>query len=191
MSATKSSMMMAILAVFLCLSSTVAAADLYNPGNPFNCTAWANNCQALGTVTYGGGKNTTYTGYAAQCNVTNLSGAQPLCNTKVICSATFLVSKGPAPISSSLPATTATTTTTVVGGNGNGTTATTTAGAVVPTTNPISTQYTVGNVDMTAQLMAMYDTSKCPKSAAMAKAATSVVVMVAIGTIVSFMSHLL
>jgi len=59
MSAFKSSMMMAIFAMFLCLSSTVAAADLYTPGGPgtpVNCTLWADHCKALTSATYGEGK---------------------------------------------------------------------------------------------------------------------------------------
>lgn len=51
---TKSAMLVAILAFFLCLSSTVAA--LYSPGNPVNCTAVEANCKTLADSTYLGKK---------------------------------------------------------------------------------------------------------------------------------------
>ena len=50
----KSAMLVAILALFLCLSSTAAA--LYSPGNPVNCTAVAANCKTFVDSTYLGKK---------------------------------------------------------------------------------------------------------------------------------------
>ncbi|KAG0327948.1 hypothetical protein BG004_002645, partial [Podila humilis] len=41
---SKSAILIAILAFFLCLSSTVAA-DLLIPGNPVNCTIFKETCK--------------------------------------------------------------------------------------------------------------------------------------------------
>ncbi|KAF9101987.1 hypothetical protein BGX27_011236 [Mortierella sp. AM989] len=165
MSTAKSTMMMAILALFLCLSSTVAAADLYNPGSPVNCTTWGTNCDALVTSIFK--NNNTFSSSSKQCNVTNLSGAQPLCNVKVICLATFLVPGN----------------TTILPPAGNGTNST--AG-----TKPISSGITVATEDMTSKLLAMYDTSKC-SSASIAQIATSVSALVILATIISLLSTML
>ncbi|KAG0301624.1 hypothetical protein BGZ98_008186 [Dissophora globulifera] len=185
MPAAKSSIMMAILALFLCLSSTVVAADLYDPGQPLNCTQFTSNCKALSLATYGGGKNASYSGPSAQCNVTNLSSAQPLCGEKVICLATFLIKAG----NSSVPVVPLPTSTVAAPG-ANGTATTTNAPASTPTSSGPSSPYTVGSVDLTAQLLAMYDTSKCA-SGALANVATSASAMVVIVSIVSVMSYLL
>ncbi|KAG0365407.1 hypothetical protein BC939DRAFT_446568 [Gamsiella multidivaricata] len=178
MSITKSTMMIAIFGLFLCLTSTVAAADLYNPGKPLNCTTWADNCKALTLATYGNGKNETYTGPSSQCNVTNLSGAQPLCGENVICLATFLIKAG----------TVTTTTTTAATPAPTGTNSTSGGNTTVTTPGP-SSMYTVGSVDMTSQLLSMYDTLKC--SAAFVQAATSVTALLIVASIVSLMSNML
>ncbi|KAF9377040.1 hypothetical protein CPB97_010453 [Podila verticillata] len=163
----KSAMLVAILALFLCLSSTVAA--LYSPGNPVNCTAVEANCKTLADSTYLG-KNTSYSGPSSQCNVTNLSAAKPLCGTNVLCLATFLT-QGP-----SLPAPAPTGNST----NTNTTTSNMPTGMYVPTV-----------VDMTDAFIALYDSSKCGKNAAVAQAATSVGAMLVVATIVSVLSTLM
>ncbi|KAF8941082.1 hypothetical protein EDD21DRAFT_349532 [Dissophora ornata] len=198
MSTAKSSMMMAVLALFLCLSSTVAAADLYSPGNPLNCTAWIANCQTLTTSVYGGGKNSSYTGPSAQCNVTNLSSAQPLCGENVICLATFLVQTDNSTVSATTTAATIAGTTTTVSATtsasaSSATSATSATAAATTTTSSssLSSVYTVVSVDLTSQLLALYDTSKCGTSAAVAQAATSLGALVAVASIVSFMSNML
>ncbi|KAF9193813.1 hypothetical protein BGZ51_002136 [Haplosporangium sp. Z 767] len=187
MSASMNSMMMAILALFLCLSSTVAAADLFNPGQPLNCTAFAANCRALTQETFGHGKNSSYNGVSTQCNVTNLTAAKPLCGKNVICLATFLVKRSP-----SDPGSVSTTTTALPSGIETTTTSatnptTTSAGAPAPTS---TLQYTIGFEDLTDKLLAMYDISKCG-NAATAMAATSLGALIAVASIVSFMTNML
>ncbi|KAF9347912.1 hypothetical protein BGX26_000650 [Mortierella sp. AD094] len=178
MSATKSTMMMAILALFLCMTSTVTAANLYAPGSPFNCTAFANNCQTLTTSLYGG-KNSSYQGPSTQCsNSSNLPAVQSLCNEKVLCLATFLVQ-------SNASTTTTTTTTAAAVPTGNGTT----NGTVAPTRPIASDLYTFTSVDVTSQLLDLYDTSKC--SAAIAQVATSFGALAVIATVVSMVSSML
>ncbi|KAG0245321.1 hypothetical protein BGX31_007519 [Mortierella sp. GBA43] len=160
MSAFKSSVMLALLAMFLCLSSTVAAADLFAPGKPVNCTSWADHCKALTNDAYAG-KNISYSGPSSQCNTTNLAAAQPLCGTNVLCMATFLIS---------LPSTGNTTT----GGNS--------------TTNSTGSMYTVGSVDMTSQLLAQYDANRC--SGAMMQAAVSFGAMMLVASMTTLFSML-
>ncbi|KAF9930389.1 hypothetical protein FBU30_000520 [Linnemannia zychae] len=173
------SLIVAVLALFICLSSTAQAA--FEPGNPFNCTAFQKNCRSVADTTYGGGKNTSYSGVSARCNVTNISNGmcttpeqednfqcettevnidtKPLCGLNVVCTATFLI-QAAAP------------NTTVNSSSPNGI-------------------YTVGAEDLTTQLLSQYDTSKCPKSAANAKTATTIVAMLAIASLVTFMSSML
>ncbi|KAF9151682.1 hypothetical protein BG015_006361 [Linnemannia schmuckeri] len=186
MPAAKSSMIMAFLALFVCLSSTVMAAELIDPGNPFNCTTFQTNCKALGVEVYGNGKNATFSGANALCNVTNVSNAKPLCGINVVCTATFLVQvAAPAPgtpSSSSSSAFVAPTAT------ANGTSPTPTP---KPATGGSNGVYTIASADLTPQILAKYNQDHCPKSAANAKMATSVVAMVAVASIVSFMSALL
>jgi hypothetical protein len=108
-----------------------------------------------------------------------------LCGLNVVCTASFLVQvSAPAPgtpsASSSAAAPTATT-------NGTG---------PIPTSKPPATGgtngvYTVATADLTPQLLAKYNQDKCPKSAANAKMATSIAAMVAVASIVTFMSSLL
>ncbi|KAF9546468.1 hypothetical protein EC957_009681 [Mortierella hygrophila] len=189
MSAAKSSMIMAFLALFVCLSSTVMAAELIDPGNPFNCTTIQTNCRALGVQVYG--TNATFNGANALCNVTNISNAKPLCGINVVCTATFLVQvAAPAPGASSSSAAIAVPTATA-----NGTTTTTTTIAPVPTQAAAVTGsnfvYTIASADLTPQLLAEYNQDHCPKSAANAKMATSVVAMIAVASVVSFVSALL
>ncbi|KAF9138684.1 hypothetical protein BGX30_008891 [Mortierella sp. GBA39] len=190
MSAAKSSMIMAFLALFVCLSSTVMAAELIDPGNPFNCTTIQTNCRALGVQVYG--TNATFNGANALCNVTNISNAKPLCGINVVCTATFLVqvaSPAPGTPSSSSSAAIAAPTATA-----NGTITTTTA-ASVPTQAAAAVGsnfvYTIASADLTPQLLAEYNQDHCPKSAANAKMATSVVAMIAVASVVSFVSALL
>ncbi|KAF8986936.1 hypothetical protein CPC16_005564 [Podila verticillata] len=161
----KSAMLVAILALFLCLSSTAAA--LYSPGNPVNCTAVAANCKTFVDSTYLG-KNSSYSGPSSQCNVTNLSAAKPLCGTNILCLATFLV-QGP-----SVPAPAPT------GNSTNTTTSNMPTGMYVPTV-----------VDVTAAFIDLYDSSKCGTNAAVAQAATSVGAMLIVATIVSVFSTLM
>ncbi|KAI8363604.1 hypothetical protein B0O80DRAFT_421318 [Mortierella sp. GBAus27b] len=190
MSAFKSSVMLALLAMFLCLSSTVAAADLFAPGKPVNCTSWADHCKALTNDAYAGKKYVfmiaiapstdlkeetqdaqspldppwlciSYSGPSSQCNTTNLAAAQPLCGTNVLCMATFLIS---------LPSTGNTTT----GGNS--------------TTNSTGSMYTVGSVDMTSQLLAQYDANRC--SGAMMQAAVSFGAMMLVASMTTLFSML-
>ncbi|KAF8947901.1 hypothetical protein BGZ47_007434 [Haplosporangium gracile] len=186
MPAAKTYIIMTFLALFICLSSTVMAAELIDPGNPFNCTTFETNCRALGVAVYGNGKNATFSGANALCNVTNISNAKPLCGINVVCTATFLVQvAAPAPgtpSSSSSSAVVAPTTT------ANGTSPTPTP---KPATSGSNSVYTIVAADLTPQLLAEYNQDHCPKSAANAKMATSVAAMVAIASIVSFMSVLL
>ncbi|KAG0003241.1 hypothetical protein BGZ79_001337 [Entomortierella chlamydospora] len=178
MSATKSTMMMAILALFLCMTSTVAA-DLYSPGNPFNCTAFASNCQALTTSLYAG-KNSTYQGPSYQCtNSSNLAAVQTLCAEKVLCLATFLVETD---VNSTVTPTT-TTSAAAATPTGNSTTNSTTSAI------SLALQYSFTSVDVTSQLLAMYDTSKC--SAAVVQVATSFGALAVIATVVSMVSSML
>ncbi|KAH7058243.1 hypothetical protein BKA57DRAFT_448856 [Linnemannia elongata] len=188
MSATKSSMIMAFLALFVCLSSTVMAAELIDPGNPFNCTSVQATCKTLGASLYGNGKNATFSGANAQCNSSNISNAKPLCGINVVCTATFLTQVDtPAPgtpSSSSSSAVVAPTAT----ASANGTTPTT---APKPATGGSNFVYSFVTVDLTPQLLTMYNQDHCPKSAANAKMATSVVAMIAVASVVSFVSALL
>ncbi|KAG0331345.1 hypothetical protein BG000_010986 [Podila horticola] len=166
----KSTMFVAILAFILCLSSTVVAADLYSPGSPVNCTLVKEHCKTLADSTYLN-KNTTYQGSSPQCNATNLSAAKPLCETKIICLATFLATGNvtiPAPVPTQ---------------GTNGTNSTVPKAPITP--------YLFTTVDMTDALIALYDTSKCGKNAAVAQAATSVGAMLLVGTIVSVLSTML
>ncbi|KAG0215653.1 hypothetical protein BGX28_008899 [Mortierella sp. GBA30] len=176
----KTTVMIAIIALILCLSSTVATADLINPGKPFNCTDFAVHCKELTMTTYGNGKNASYSGPSTQCNTT-LPAAQPLCGEKVLCLATFLVkSDGTPPPTVPLPI-----------GNSNTTavaTPTSAAAAAAPTSG--AGVYSIATVDMTSQILGMYDTSKCA-NAAVAKAATSIGALVIIASVVSFMSSML
>ncbi|KAK3822086.1 MAG: hypothetical protein JOS17DRAFT_754834 [Linnemannia elongata] len=187
MSVAKSSMIMAFLALFVCLSSTVMAAELIDPSNPFNCTSIQTTCRALGVEVYGNGKNATFQGANALCNSTNISNAKPLCGINVVCTATFLVQVAapvpgtPSSSSSAISAPTATATT-------NGTAPSPTPKPATGGSNGI---YTIGSADLTSQLLAKYNQDHCPKSAANAKMATSVVAMVAVASIVSFVSALL
>ncbi|KAF9363274.1 hypothetical protein BGX34_004525 [Mortierella sp. NVP85] len=173
MSAFKSSMMMAIFAMFFCLSSTVAAADLYTPGGPgtpVNCTTWADHCKALTVATYGEGKNSSYTGASPRCNVTNISAAQPLCGVNVACVATFLIRTDG---STAPPAA------------GNGTTGgnSTTGG-----NGTISTGgYKVASVDMTSELLAMYDAKKCSNAVRAVVSFGALVIVASITTLFSSM----
>ncbi|KAF9108839.1 hypothetical protein BGX29_005750 [Mortierella sp. GBA35] len=190
MSATKSSMLMALVALFLCLSSTVMAAELLEPGNPFNCTIFKTNCKNLGDLTFGNGKNSSYQGIQARCNVTNLSDAKNLCGQNVICTATFLLQVGanPNPPAGSTATTTTTTTTTAGATPTNGT-----APPPSSTTKPSTSNgmYTIGSADLTAQLVGQYNTEKCGKNAANAKVATSLAAMIVIASVISFMSSVL
>ncbi|KAF9328606.1 hypothetical protein BG006_008230 [Podila minutissima] len=166
----KSTMLVAIVAFILCLSSTVVAADLYSPGSPVNCTLVKQHCKALAESTYLG-KNASYSGSSSQCNVTNLSAAKPLCETKIVCLATFLTSGNvtiPAPVPTQ---------------GTNGTNSTVPKAPITP--------YIPTTMDMTDALIALYDTSKCGKNAAVAQAATSVGAMLLVGTIVSVLSTML
>ncbi|KAF8970247.1 hypothetical protein BGZ46_010554 [Entomortierella lignicola] len=184
MSATKTNMMMAILALFLCLTSTVTASSLYSPGKPLNCTAFADNCNTLAMSLYS--KNASFNGPSAQCNVTNLSAAQPLCNEKVICLATFLVmtnSTNLAVANSSSSVAAATTT------SAAGVSTTSSAAPATPTngTSSIPNVYTVTSQDLTSQLIALYDTTKCGSGAV----ATTVSAFVIIATVISMAVNLL
>ncbi|KAG0276672.1 hypothetical protein BGZ95_007206 [Linnemannia exigua] len=182
MSITKPSMIMAFLALFVCMSSAVMAAGTLDPGQPLNCTILKETCKSLADASYG--KNASYSGINARCNVTNLSNAKPLCGVNVVCTATFLfeVSTNPNPI----PVPTVTTAAPAATPSTNGT-----APAPVPTTKPPNGMYTIGAVDMTPQLLEQYDQGKCPTSAANAKVASSVLAMMVIASIASFMSAML
>ncbi|KAF9133287.1 hypothetical protein BGW39_010104 [Mortierella sp. 14UC] len=182
MSIAKSSMIMAFLALFVCMSSTVMAAGTVDPGTPFNCTTLKTTCKTIADASYA--KNASYSGTIAQCNVTNLSNAKPLCGMNVICTATFLIEvpgSNPPVVPTPTIATPAATATT------NGT------APVVPTKPATANgMITVGTVDMTPQLLEQYDTSKCPSSAATSvKAASSVVAMVVVASVAVFMSAML
>lgn len=113
--------------------------------------------------------------------------AKPLCGINVVCTATFLVQVAapvpgtPSSSSSAISAPTATATT-------NGTAPSPTPKPATGGSNGI---YTIGSADLTSQLLAKYNQDHCPKSAANAKMATSVVAMVAVASIVSFVSALL
>ncbi|GJJ69592.1 hypothetical protein EMPS_01939 [Entomortierella parvispora] len=195
MFSTKSSLMMAILAVFVCVSSTVQAADLYSPGNPLNCTAWTQNCQTLSDSIYGNGKNASYTSISATCtNETTLSGAMDLCNDKVTCLATFMLmsnavvmaaepsaSAAPTAASSAAAATTS-------GASSSAPAATGTTPSGPAPTGPV---YSVGSVNLTSQLLAMYDTSKCGKSAAAAKMVTSAAAAALVASVITLMTYAL
>lgn len=110
--------------------------------------------------------------------------AKPLCGINVVCTATFLVQvAAPAPGASSSSSAVSTPTATV-----NGTTPSPTP---KPATGGSNGMYTIASADLTSQLLAKYNQDHCPKSAANAKMATSVVAMVAVASIVSFVSALL
>ncbi|KAK3848659.1 MAG: hypothetical protein J3R72DRAFT_429455 [Linnemannia gamsii] len=181
MSITKSSLIMAFLALFACMSSAVMAAGTVDPGQPLNCTTVKSTCKTLADASYG--KNASYTGINARCNVTNISNAKALCGVNVVCTATFLVevplNPNPVPVPTvPNPAPVATPTT-------NGTAPVPT---IKPPTGPI---ITVGAVDLTAQLLEQYDQGKCPTSAANAKVASSVLAMAVVASIACFMSAML
>ncbi|KAG0291054.1 hypothetical protein BGZ96_005554 [Linnemannia gamsii] len=185
MSAAKSSMIMAFLALFVCLSSTVMAAELYEPGNPFNCTTFQANCKALGVETYGNGKNASFSSASAQCNVSNIANAKPLCGLNVVCTASFVIQvQAPAPGVTTTTSSAAVPTATV-----NGTSPTT--APKPPVTGGTNGVFTVASADLTPQLLAKYNLDHCAKSAANVKMATSIAAMVAVASIVSFMSSLL
>ncbi|CAO3575105.1 unnamed protein product [Mortierella alpina] len=177
MSASKM-IILAMLAFVLSLASTVAAADLIDPGKPLNCTAFIANCKKLVSDTHG--KNATFSSSSSQCNVTNLSAAKPLCGKNVICLAIF-ETKGtvPAPVTPTSAA--------AATPSGNATAAPT---GVAPA--PVAIPGALGfvTIDMTDQILAMYDTSKCG-NAAVAKAATSIGALLIIASVVSFMSNML
>ncbi|KAG0056449.1 hypothetical protein BGZ83_004956 [Gryganskiella cystojenkinii] len=171
-------MMIALLALLFCASSTVQAAD-YDFSHPSNCTAWSANCRILTDLTYGNGKNGSYTSDSAICaNSSSATAAQPLCQNKVTCYATFM----------NFGAFNA-----VINAAGNTTTSSTTAGTVPTATSSSGPKpsgvYSVGSIDMTAQLLKMYDTSKC--SAAAAQAVTSAVAVAIVATVLSVMSFAL
>ncbi|KAF9561204.1 hypothetical protein EC968_005831 [Mortierella alpina] len=172
--------LLAMLAFVLSLASTVAAADLIDPGKPLNCTAFIANCKKLVIDTHG--KNATYSSPSSQCNVTNLSAAKPLCGKNVICLAVFEY-KGNATV----PAPVTPTSAAVATPSGNATAAPTGA-APAPVAIPGALGFVT--VDMTEQILAMYDTSKCG-NAAVAKAATSIGALLIIASVVSFMSNML
>ncbi|KAF9904990.1 hypothetical protein EC991_002172 [Linnemannia zychae] len=192
MSITKSSMIMAFLALFVCMSSTVMAAGTVDPGNPFNCATLKATCKTIADASYA--KNASYSGMQAQCNVTNLSNAsphiprnnpqtaKPLCGVNVICTATFLIE-----VSGTNPPAVPTTTSAAPATPTNGTTP-----AVPPKPAAPNGMYTLGTVDLTPQVLEQYDTSKCPTSAAShVKAASSVAAMVVVASVVAFMSSML
>ncbi|KAF9985839.1 hypothetical protein BGZ65_009700, partial [Modicella reniformis] len=91
---------------------------------------------------------------------------QPLCGQNVICLATF-INKNETPTT----------------GGGNGTT------GGNSTTGGTPKMYTVTSMDMTKQLMDLYDSSKC--SAAVMKIATSLGALITIGSIVTFFNYIL
>ncbi|KAF9978920.1 hypothetical protein BGZ73_008425 [Actinomortierella ambigua] len=156
------SLISALLAlVVLCLSA-VHAADLYAPGNPFNCTSFKDNCKSLVLSRFGGGKNATFSSASSQCNGT-ITDVKLLCNVKVACFAVFAATNQPV-TPPPLP--------------GNGTNAT--AGAPVPAT--------FTKVSLTDDLIAMYDTGKCPGTngvSSLFQASTSFGAMMALVALVS------
>ncbi|KAF9578979.1 hypothetical protein BGW38_004964 [Lunasporangiospora selenospora] len=172
---SKSTFMVALLALVFCLASTVSAAERYNPGSPFNCTVFKANCGKLTGETFG--KNSSYSGPSAQCNVTNLEAAKPLCGLNVLCMATF-TGRNPN-VSTPLPTP-----------SGNSTNGNSTNGTNTPTIgNP--NMYSFSTEDLTEQLIGMYDTGKCPKNAAIAQAATSLTALVVMASLVSMMANML
>ncbi|KAF9968616.1 hypothetical protein BGZ70_001352 [Mortierella alpina] len=176
MSASKM-ILLAMLAFVLSLASTVAAADLIDPGKPLNCTAFIANCKKLVIDTHGKTSSPS-----SQCNVTNLSAAKPLCGKNVICLAIF-ESKG----NSTVPAPVTPTSAAAATPSGNATAAPTGA-APAPVAIPGALGFVT--IDMTEQILALYDTSKCG-NAAVAKAATSIGALLIIASVVSFMSNML
>ncbi|KAG0236824.1 hypothetical protein BGW42_002692 [Actinomortierella wolfii] len=134
---TRSTLISTLFAVFVLCLSVVRAADLYTPGNPFNCTAFKDNCRSLVVSRYGGSKNATVTSVSAssQCNGT-ITDAKPLCEVKVACFAVLGSTNQPvAP--PPMP--------------GNGTNAT--SGTPIPAT--------FTKIPLTDDIIAMYDTGKC------------------------------
>lgn len=110
-----------------------------------------------------------------------------MCGINVVCTATFLTqvdTPAPGTPSSSSSAVVAPTAT----ASANGTIPTT---APKPATGGSNFVYSFVTVDLTPQLLTMYNQDHCPKSAANAKMATSVVAMIAVASVVSFVSALL
>ncbi|KAG0376657.1 hypothetical protein BGX24_007416 [Mortierella sp. AD032] len=141
MSITKSSLIMAFLALFACMSSAVMAAGTVDPGQPLNCTTVKNTCKTLADASYG----------------KKYVPAKALCGVNVVCTATFLVevplNPNPIPVPTvPNPAPVATPTT-------NGT-------APVPTTKPPTGPIiTVGAVATSVLAMAVVASIACFMSA--------------------------
>ncbi|KAF9161670.1 hypothetical protein DFQ26_004333 [Actinomortierella ambigua] len=156
------SLISTLVALFVLCLSVVRAAELYAPGNPFNCTAFKDNCRSLVISRFGGGKNATFSSVSSQCNGT-ITDVKPLCDVKVACFAVFAAPNQPvAP--PPMP--------------GNGTNAT--AGAPVPAT--------FTKESLTDDLIAMYDTSKCPGTSGVGslfQASTSFGALVALVAMIS------
>jgi len=122
--------------------------------------------------------------------------AEDLCNYKVTCLATFMNLGGSstnAMINAAAPSASATSAaaapTSAAPSAAPSASATSTAAAGPQPTGPV---YTVGSVNLTSQLLAMYDTSKCAKgSAAAAKIVTSAAAAAIVASILSVMSYAL